>query len=196
MEYNLAMNKHEAKSFNTARKAQKAMLELLEEKEYEDITISDICKKAGINRSTFYAHYENIMDLVSELEKTIIDDFIVTFDSANREQDKTESGLYMLISTATLTSYLDYVRKYRKLFMIYNKSNAFSHDEHYNILKDRIFLPALKDKGIEDSIAMEYMFEYYLTGVNAIIRKWVNDDCNIPTDKLCEIIRRCVIKKL
>ena len=37
-----------------------AFLKLVKKKEPEDITVIDLCRKAGVNRSTFYAHYSNI----------------------------------------------------------------------------------------------------------------------------------------
>ncbi|MDO5813306.1 MAG: TetR/AcrR family transcriptional regulator [Bacillota bacterium] len=41
-----------------------AFLELLEKKDFEYITIKEICQKANVNRSTFYLHYENMGDLL------------------------------------------------------------------------------------------------------------------------------------
>ncbi|MDZ5723391.1 TetR family transcriptional regulator [Eubacteriaceae bacterium ES2] len=41
-----------------------AFLELLSTKRFEDITVSQICQKALINRSTFYFHYENKVELL------------------------------------------------------------------------------------------------------------------------------------
>ena len=54
------MNKSESKYYNTALLMDEALLSLLENKEYEFITVTEICKKAGVNRSTFYLHYQNI----------------------------------------------------------------------------------------------------------------------------------------
>lgn len=48
------MNKNETKYLNTARLMNEALLILLEKKNYEFITVKEICKKAGVNRSTFY----------------------------------------------------------------------------------------------------------------------------------------------
>ena len=53
------MNKNESKYFNTAVRMDKALIELLEKKDFEYITIKEICQAAGVNRSTFYLHYEN-----------------------------------------------------------------------------------------------------------------------------------------
>ena len=60
------MNKSESKYFNTALRMDEALLALLEEKDLEYITVKEICRQAGVNRSTFYLHYETVADLVNE----------------------------------------------------------------------------------------------------------------------------------
>ena len=52
------MNKAESKYFNTALLMNQALLYLLEKQEIDEITIKSICLKAGVNRSTFYLHYD------------------------------------------------------------------------------------------------------------------------------------------
>ena len=52
--------------FNTALRMDEALIALLEEKDLEFITVKEICQRAGVNRSTFYLHYETIADLVNE----------------------------------------------------------------------------------------------------------------------------------
>lgn len=60
------MNKSESKYFNTARFFDEALINILNKKEYQFITVKEICKEAGVNRSTFYLHYETINDLLEE----------------------------------------------------------------------------------------------------------------------------------
>lgn len=60
------MNKSESKYYNTAVLMDQALLALLEKKDYDFITVKEICEKAGVNRSTFYLHYESIGDLLEE----------------------------------------------------------------------------------------------------------------------------------
>ncbi len=45
-----------------------ALLELLCEKDIADITVTEVVARADLNRSTFYAHYSNLMDVLEELE--------------------------------------------------------------------------------------------------------------------------------
>ena len=65
------MEKNESKYFYTAQLMNQALLDLLEKKDIEFITITEITKKAGINRSTFYLHYENIYELLEETVKNL-----------------------------------------------------------------------------------------------------------------------------
>lgn len=60
------MNKSQSKYYNTARLMNEALIILLEKKDYEFITVKEICEKAGVNRSTFYLHYETMNDLLQE----------------------------------------------------------------------------------------------------------------------------------
>lgn len=50
-----------------------ALLELLEEKPLEKITVTDIAKRADVNRGTFYRHYDSVNDVISELQDTLIE---------------------------------------------------------------------------------------------------------------------------
>lgn len=50
----------------------KAFMTLLEEKPIDGITIKALCEQAGINRGTFYAHYQDIYDLLEQLEAELL----------------------------------------------------------------------------------------------------------------------------
>jgi len=72
----LKINKSESKYFNTALKMDKAFLELLSQKDFVFITVKEICEKAGVNRSTFYLHYETVADLLSESADYVYEQFM------------------------------------------------------------------------------------------------------------------------
>ena len=75
------MNKNESKYFNTATKMDLALISLLKKKPFEYITVSEICETAGVNRSTFYLHYETIADLLNETTRYLLDGFLSYFSS-------------------------------------------------------------------------------------------------------------------
>ena len=73
------MTRAESKYFNTALIMDQALLLLLEKKDLEFITVKEICQKAGVNRSTFYLHYENVNDLLEETIEMINLEFSNSF---------------------------------------------------------------------------------------------------------------------
>ena len=70
------MKKSESRYFNTALRIDQAFLKLLEQKDMEYITVKEICEAAGVNRSTFYLHYETIGDLLAESVQYMNEQFL------------------------------------------------------------------------------------------------------------------------
>ena len=56
------MNRSESRYFATAARMDEAFLTLLAKKDFEYITVKEICEVAEVNRSTFYLHYETMSD--------------------------------------------------------------------------------------------------------------------------------------
>ena len=68
----MAEKKEYRSAVRSRRLINQAFLGLLQEKPFEKITVTDIVKRADINRSTFYAHYPDVLGLVEELiEETV-----------------------------------------------------------------------------------------------------------------------------
>ncbi len=114
------MNKNESKYFNTAIKMDEALISLLEKKDFEYITIKEICDTAGVNRSTFYLHYENTNDLLKETTKYIIDKHFAYYNAnkkdaihAIEEKDRLEM---IFITEEYLAPYLTFVKDNRRIF--------------------------------------------------------------------------------
>ena len=60
------MNKKDLRVIKTKNTIYNALIVLMKEKTFEEIKVSDICNTALINRSTFYAHYTDKYELLSE----------------------------------------------------------------------------------------------------------------------------------
>lgn len=73
------MNQLSSKYFRTVLRMDEALIALLEEKDFQYITVREICRKAGVNRFTFYLHYETISDLVNETAKMANERFLSYF---------------------------------------------------------------------------------------------------------------------
>ena len=82
------MNKSESKYFNTAVRMDEALISLLARKDFAYITVREICETAGVNRSTFYLHYENTGDLLEEAVRYTEERFSAAFRQSSNPSGK------------------------------------------------------------------------------------------------------------
>ena len=190
------MNKNESKYFNTAEKMDSALMELLKTKSFEFITVSEICKKAGVNRSTFYLHYENTKDLLEETVRNMTDNFVSYFvpdgkiSPINFEESQKDNLVF--ISEEYLMPYLSYFKENRKIFLtVFENGKLFGFEETYKKLFDNIFDPILDVFRYPES-ERKYVMAFYLNGINSIIMEWIKEDCAKPEKEVVKIINDCI----
>ena len=185
------MEKNQSRYFYTASLMNEALLQLLEKKDIEYITVSELAKKAGVNRSTFYLHYEDIYDLLEETICNTNKAFINAFDKSLIEKTKAKRTLFF-ISDEFLIPYLNFCKEYKRLFKLaHKKPILFQRDMAYNKMYESILYPAISEF-LKDETEKIYTLEFFTQGVAAIINKWINLDCKTDINQLILIIKKCV----
>ena len=190
------MTKSESKYFNTALRFHAALLSLLERKPFEYITVSEVCKQAGVNRSTFYLHYENTRDLLEETTTHMLEQFVSYFpqdtrDIAHRFRDCDLQELNF-ISEAYLHPYLSYMKENRRVFAaVLSQTAAFDTNSIFQRLFDHILDPIL-DRFHYPENDRRYTILFYLNGLTAIIAEWLKDGCAKSPEELSAIIHSCI----
>ena len=191
------MNKNESKYFNTARKMDEALIALLEKKDFAYITVKEICNVAGVNRSTFYLHYENTSDLLKETTHYIIDKHLAYYsvESANLALCCNDCKLNELIfiTSEYLSPYLTFIKENQKLYKIAIKQfDSMKFSKVYENMFAHIFSPILARFNIPE-IERPYIMKFYLTGIFAIVMEWLDKDCSDDMQKIIKIITDCVL---
>lgn len=190
------MNKYESKYQNTARVMNEALFELIDQKDFKYITVKELCKKAGVNRSTFYLHYETMNDLLSESVEYMYKDFNERMlQPRGNISSKIETcpleDLY-LVTPDYLTPYLTYIKNHRKIFKAsMMQTDIMRSKQVYNTWFNEIFLPILKRFGVDEKTS-KYAMLFYISGINAVVAKWVKEDCKDPIEEVVNIIVWCV----
>ena len=191
------MNKNESKYFNTAIKMDEALITLLEKKDFEYITIKEICDTAEVNRSTFYLHYENTSDLLEETTRYIIDKHLAYYEidqkriSLQFETCKREELLF--ITDEYLVPYLKFIKDNQRLFKVSIKQfNSFNMNEVYGRMFEHIFNPILERFHVPEK-ERAYVMKFYLTGVFAIVMEWLDKNCSDDMETVTRVITDCVM---
>lgn len=190
------MNRSESKYFNTAVLMDKALISLLEKKDLQYITIKEICQAAGVNRSTFYLHYETIGDLLEETTDYIIAQFNDSFGDEQKrvsERIKTASlDELVLINNAYLIPYLNYVRENKSVFnAVFNNPKCLNAQLNFSMMKKHILIPILDRFNIPQNM-QNYFITYYISGTVAIVREWLGGGCKETAEEIAQVIINCV----
>lgn len=191
------MNKSESKYFNTASKMDKAFLDLLSQKDYAYITVKEICEKAGVNRSTFYLHYETVSDLLSESIEYINEQFLNYNPDSQRIMSRLKdcplNELY-LITPKYLTPYLNYIKENRRLFKnVMENSGTLRLGETYDKMFSHVFTPILERFQVPAQ-DRKYIMAFYIHGIIAIVKEWIKQDCSDSVENIIFLINQCVVQ--
>lgn len=193
------MNRSESKYFATSVRMDQAFLELIAKKDFAYITVKEVCEKAGVNRSTFYLHYETLGDLLAESAQYMIDQFIAFMhcdidEFLEKIQNCRLEELY-LVTPEYLMPYLAYVKENRRIFQaIIAQASILQMDDAYQKLNTHVLTPILNRYQVPMN-AQKYMMQFFMNGLIAIINEWLKDDCKDSIEHIVSVIQLC-IKKL
>lgn len=190
--------RRESKYFRTAEKMDLAFLELLEEKDFAYITVKEICKRAGVHRSTFYLHYETITDLLSEsIDYMNLHFFTHMQQDAEVFQKKLRDcpleELY-LITPRYLMPYLGYIKEHRRIFLAALKNAELLRlDAHYEKMFRAVFQPILARYHVPQE-NRAYIMAFYIQGMMAMLHEWLREDCSLPMEQVIAMMQECTMR--
>lgn len=189
------LNKSESKYYNTACLMDEALILLLEKKDYSFITVKEICEKAGVNRSTFYLHYETMDDLLSESIEFVGNKILDKFDNKiiNKSVIKNSQLEDLLLITPTyLLPYLEFLKENKAIYKIaYSQPNVLQEQSVITHLYKNIFEPIL-DRFSVPKREQNYMMSFYLSGIGALLREWIKNDCKEEISTIINVLTNCL----
>ena len=95
----------------TKRLMKDALLELLEQRELSNISVTAICETADVHRSTFYKHYKDPADLMRDLEQDYLDRIPLPSQPPNRQSQE------LLLDETS--AFFDFVKQNERAFRIF-----------------------------------------------------------------------------
>lgn len=149
-----------------------ALIELLYTKDISEVTVTELCKRADVNRSTFYSHYETLTHVLDDIEKDFLSH--IPFYDPHTIATTTEQYFYQFIS---------YIEKKPKKFIV--------------LLNNRRILPTICDRAIdlipktlpkEEYLYQEYSTYCFVFGTFPMIAKYLEADDRISTKEFSYLL--------
>ena len=164
------MEKHKEyrSAVRSRRMIRSAFLEMLREKPYEKITVTDIVNRADINRSTFYAHYPDVRGLVEQITGEIIDHSV----EMAREMDIQDFIADPLPYLQDLNSYgLENAELYKLLSL--SDFALRQMDQVKLTLSERLSSAVEIPEHIRNSVDFQIQMNFFLGGIFNIYALWL-----------------------
>ncbi len=156
----------------TRDKISKIFINLLQSKEITEISVTDICKLAKINRSTFYVNYLDVYDLADQIGKELEQE--VSFLYQEERDTKNNSN--------------DFLKLFRHI-----KDNQIFYNTYFKLKMDHNFIIREYDynlsKELYDDKYIDYHMEFFKAGLNAIIKKWLENGCKESPEEIESILK-------
>lgn len=178
------MNKKENQGYQmTHQRIKDSLNTLMEQKPLRQITIGALCKTVDINRSTFYAHFQDIYDVLEQIGWDLNEKLMEKFSAYSGSG--AESASTRLQYTQIL---LEHIRSYRTFYRVYlSDLESPAMLSSMQLLQDKIAMPIMAHYQVEKRVG-EYYFNFMRAGLIVTIKKWLDDGCPEPAKKLAEII--------
>lgn len=183
----VSTNDHRARV--TQALIRKAFTDLMRQKPLESITISELCKYAGINRSTFYNHYTDLYDLRSHIEDQLKKEFY--------------DALMPLLSDDTLDQMP--VKITAKLFECIRENadicqvimGRYGDDqllgEFVQFGRQFVMRSYRAYFGDASPRQIEYFYTYISSGIIGLLRKWLSEELTIPPEEIAKMAEDMMI---
>lgn len=171
------MAKYKEISTQTRQNLIDAFWELYCEKRIEKITVREITTKAGYNRSTFYEYFNDVYDVLEQIEESLlpnIEDMPPLLPTMGNESVPIDSFIKLYSSSS----------KYYTVLLGYNGDPAFA-GKIKNGIKAKL-LEQLETS--ESNMEIDYTLEYMLSAMIGILTYWFKNNENISKEDLVKLM--------
>lgn len=170
-----------------------SLLELMKEKAFEEIKISDICTSALINRSTFYAHYEDKYELLVALldnQKNIL------LSELEKNEEDVNTKEYFMEMLKIIINHVDANRNIYTSILLKNR-NGILIDILLDVVKEDVENRISKElKLINNSIPSNFVSKFYLGAILSIGLDWLSDNTQYTKDEIVLYLDKLIPEKI
>ncbi len=182
------MEKNDLRVIKTKNILFNTLLELMKEKQFEEIKVSDICSHALINRSTFYSHYNDKYELLEEYINTLKDSLIEEL-SKNKNINNTKQYYIELIKL-----FFNHIDEKRNIYIsaMINNRNSITMDIIYDVLNHEV-TKRLNDIEFKNkTIPVEIISKFYLGAVFNVGIEWLKNENKYSKEDLVNYLDKLI----
>lgn len=180
------MKKEDLRTKRTKKALKQAVVDLLEIELFEKISVTDICKKANVNRVTFYTHYNDKYELLDEL----IEDINMILDEYYKSiYAQIKTGDFIKDFTIVVSHAVYKICFERRNFirsLSRSENNQFIETIEESIVKQGLILVDTVGKNLKYKFPPKFMIKFLLGGFSKIIFEYAITENNLSETEFFE----------
>lgn len=149
-----------------------ALITLMAEKEFSNITVQDITRIADVNRATFYSHYQDKIDLIRKTVEDILNELeTILMDKISKNGDEKSNGLQ---SYELLVLVFEHLRQHSDFYTVMLSSNRYPRfwKGLYKIFHNATNRN-IKLSHSDDSVPQDILNSYFLGAYFGVMLQWL-----------------------
>jgi AcrR family transcriptional regulator len=176
----------------TREAIQDALIDLIEDRGFESISIKDIAERANINRGTFYLHYHDKFDLLEQTENEIIKKvkgILITSGKLNFEEFSTSEEPIPVI-----VSLFEYFKSRARVIhaVLGLKANPGFQNRMKTAIESNLFNIGFFSQNSPTDLLVpeEYLISYLTAAHLGVVQAWLTNDCRETPQEMAQILAR------
>lgn len=159
------------RSRDTRRAIQDAFVQLLAQQSQEQITVTQLCRRAGVHRTTFYHHYQDVPQLMEEMIREEYQEILAHFNLSLDRRPDLEEGLISMLELV----------KANPVFFLRVLDHQRAADVGPGLDLPPEYLAA-------DTPGQEYLRGGFRAAMGNMVRRWLEHGCDLPVEEMALLI--------
>lgn len=170
----------------TKKLLKQALAQLMDEKDFKDITVKDITERADLNRGTFYLHYTDTYDILNKIEDEILKNIQ---NMINQNIEKTNASDSVIPALKPIAEYImenaDICR-----CLINNKASVDFIEKFQNLIYDNCSDIIKRRHNVKDSKQNEFYLSFITLGIIGMVKKWLETKPMVSAEEIVVFVNQ------
>ncbi|MGE1098623.1 TetR/AcrR family transcriptional regulator [Bacillus altitudinis] len=174
------------RTIKTKKAIRESFLELLKEKDVQQITVSELSRRADLGRGTFYLHYQDVFDLHEQLEKELFDQLGGLYDESFPSQDPLDMLSFLNKTT-------EYLKEKQFMMTLFVKPNSPTTNQFKSFFKEKIMKEWQLDQR-QITKHEQIVASFVVSGVVGVLEEWIHEGMTVEAGQLAHILYKLLMK--
>ncbi|MBU3198389.1 TetR/AcrR family transcriptional regulator [Clostridium estertheticum] len=169
----------------TEKSIRNALYQMVNEKKYTDISVTELSKRAEIGRKTFYLHYDSIESVFNEIRDELVYELRNLLDNKAYINNRFDINVLFISLNKTMENHLDFYKR-----IVNANSYAFFLNDFVDSFKN-IMREQLRKSDINHPLENMYI-EFFSTGLLSIYIKWLKGEIPLTLESITKFAEEAV----